>query len=331
MKWSASIGDYLEIVDAINSAQLMAFHDFSATEPQLVANLVHYLPQYLNSCLTSTAYGVKVGGVFVHGSSFVQPDNLPKASPASIEIGDLLLLRTAVQGGRIIDRRALLLQAKKTDRYPASPDNANQHYLYAQWPEFKYIRSTPALNGKSRHVTGLDLYDAAKYLLIKSGGNHWGFGGSWFYSHAHSMDGVLTAYPSEPKLSHYRSFTAELVDFIFGDAGKLYKSPPKPKSKNWDQVIDDLVQVTAKRLSTFVRRATQSASKARGQGLIFHSGEFDKASSLGEITGIAKEESLVSDVPPKVPGRDVRGENDDEGGLSTIEFFIESEPSIENE
>src|SRR5690606_4992138 len=90
-------------------------------------------------------------------------------SPASVELGDLLLIRTGVQYGKVRDRRAILLQAKKTGSIPVNRVDTNQHHLYAHWPVFTYVRSRSALNGKQRNIAGPDQYAGSKYFLI---GNH---------------------------------------------------------------------------------------------------------------------------------------------------------------
>lgn len=113
--------------------------------------------------------GISASGVFVHAQPFVRCSSFPDDRPESVEIGDLLLLRSAVHAGAVLERRTLLLQAKKIPSVPATPGNRNQYHLYAEWPTFEYVCSTRELNGKRRHITGMDLYDASKYFLIHPG------------------------------------------------------------------------------------------------------------------------------------------------------------------
>ncbi len=99
-------------------------------EPQIVANLVFHLSTKINALnLTS----VKVGGVFIHAKPFVTCNSFPAPPPNSVEIGDLLLIRNGKRSGKIVEQRALLLQAKKVKEIPTKPDNPNQYHLYSQW------------------------------------------------------------------------------------------------------------------------------------------------------------------------------------------------------
>ena len=145
-----------------------ALSDIGKSEPQLVANLVWEIPRAINNLRFSNGEKITSGGVFVHAQPFVKCKNFPDQTKKAVEIGDLLLLRTEVSGEKITNRRALMLQAKKVSSYSIKPDNVNQHYLYATWPSFEYTRSTEELNGKGRCVTGLDLYNATRYLLINN-------------------------------------------------------------------------------------------------------------------------------------------------------------------
>jgi hypothetical protein len=313
-----------KISDAVN----LTFANPTQSEPQLIANLVWHLPTHLNTVALSGGYSFKTGGVFVHAQPFVQCRNFPRSIPASVEIGDLLLLRTAVHNGAICDRRAMLLQAKKVNSLPATPDNENQHRLYAQWPAFKYVRSTPALNGKKRHIRGSDLYDASKYFLILQGGCNFCF------TMAHNLFpgffcknsvSLMTAHPTEPNLSHYRCFVHEIVDFIIGDTGKQYINPPPARSKNWDRVIEDLTTITANLNSRYIQRTFFGVSTLRGQmlGLHFCSGVVPKYSKLSDV-GISMEGRFNRlDGPPEVPSE--WSEKEDEGGISIIEFVVSSE------
>jgi len=328
MKWDLNQADYHKLVNAVVHALSEAFKDPSKKEPQLVCNLVWYLPQWINGINFSRGYSVKSGGVFVHAQPFVKCDTFPDPVPASVEIGDLLLLRTGTQHGAVIDRRALLLQAKKIHHLPAKPDNKNQHHLYARWPSFEYVRSTAALNGKKRHVTGLDIYNAAKYLLIgRDSLCCMNFPHClclyYFYTHSACENCVLTALPSEPKVSHYYCFIHELINFLLGDAGKTFLSPPRQRTRNWDRVIEDLTTVTARQVSIYMQRASSGATSTRGQNLAFCTGDFPKYSMLSRAGVPTNKISLGKNGPPEIP--EEWPQDGDEGGISIIEFLVESE------
>ncbi|MEI7636530.1 MAG: hypothetical protein WCJ37_04440 [Syntrophus sp. (in: bacteria)] len=331
MKWSINDRDYNNLFLAVASALDIALQgSASSTEPQLVANLVWHLPRKINAVSLTSGFSVKSGGVFVHSQPFVKCDNFPQQSPRSVEIGDLLLLRTGIRGSTV-DRSAIMLQAKKYDTLPVSPDNENQHHLYAFWPRFEYIRSTKFLNGKKRHVSGLDLYNASKYLLIDR-----------MYPNCLCypicalnrsclnprllQTGALIAQPSKPNLSYYQCFLFELINFILGDAGKPYQTPPPRYDKNWDRVIEDLTTVTAKRVTKYMQRASSDASSTRGQYLFFRSGCSPKGSTLPPFSKLSLLERHNNELngPPEVPGEWGNDEGE-EGGLSIIEFVTTME------
>lgn len=324
MKWSINDNDYNSLFLAVTSAFNEALINPTLTEPQLVANMVWHLPRKINAVTFTSGFSVKSGGVFVHSQPLVKCNNFLKPSPRCVEIGDLLLLRTDIRGNTI-DRSAMLLQAKKYDTLPVSPDNENQHHLYASWPKFEYSRSTRLLNGQTRRVWGLDIYNAAKYLLISK--NYLPCLCNTICSlNCACLDpqlyqnSLFTAQPSKPKLNHYKCFLLELLDFILGDAGKPYKTPPHWKDKNWNRVIDDLTKATATQATKFMQRASSGTSSSRGQSLFFLAGILPKKSTLFAMGKLLMEENSNNhNRPPEVPAEwgDVGGE---EGGLSTIEF-----------
>lgn len=166
---SCSLGDMIEISSAICRALHSAFKNPAQSEPQLVANLVFEFPGQINNISLSGTTKVSAGGVFVHSRPLVACSSFPKTAPGSVEIGDLLLIRTLVVNKEVKEKRALLLQAKKVDSVPARPDNENQWHLYEKWPRFTYAARSGGLKGKTRHVNEPDMYDAAKYLLIGQG------------------------------------------------------------------------------------------------------------------------------------------------------------------
>jgi len=334
MKWNVK-GDYhVELEDVIDEALVDAFLDPSQSEPQLIANLVWYLPRYLNSIKPRSGVSIQSSGVFVHGQPFVKCTPFPNPTPQSVEIGDLLLLRTGLVNGRVSEQRALLLQAKKFQDPHKTPDNPNQHHLYDVWPTFEYVRSTPALNGKKRHITGNDVHLGTKYLLIRD------YAGCkvdcpspdcMYPTCAGDCLSLMTAHPTNPKLSHYRDFRNELLEFILGNAGKEYVSPPPKRTRNWDKVIEDLTTISAERVSLWMRRASSGTSSTRGQQLSriqrgqmhFSTGISSRHSQLAHV-GFPRQGEWY-DEPPSVPPIEFDNEEYKDGGVSIIEFVVNSE------
>lgn len=315
--------DMRALAEAISDSLHNAFKHPTFSEPQLVANLVWELPKQINKLRPSGKTKVSAGGVFVHARPLVTCTSFPKTSPASVEIGDLLLIRTLVVDKKVVERRALLLQAKKADSIPAVPDNQNQWHLYEQWPQFTYAARSGRLKGQSRHVTEPDMYDAAKYLLIGSQTSacHWSLRciGWPFYLLPNWPDICYhhTAQPTKTEISRYRCFAGELLDFLVGNAGKVFIDPP-PSVNGWHQVIHDLIEETKQATSIFMGRATgQTGKSARGTGRLFmapngHANFFLVADAKG--TGDSND-------PPEGPNEWLQG--NDGSGISVIEVIVE--------
>ena len=315
--------DYSKLYQQVFKATYESFKEQYQPEPLLVANLVWHLPRRLNRLSLSGGTRIACGGVFVHAQPFVKSSDFPQSTPASVELGDLLLLSTQIVAGQVTERRAMLLQAKKANRIPTRPDNPNQLYLYTNWPAFEYVRSTPHLNGRKRFLYEWGMYNAAKYLLIGDRHGiypcfHWDCGP--FGCPCFSM----TAQPGDPELSHYRCFCGELVDMILGNAGKHYTSPPPKWNRHWDRVIEDLTKVTAARTSKYMARASRGARDLRGQVKIFclGTGSMHKESALADA---GMPEDLFKEEADR-PTEMVFDENDRfSGGISIIEFVVESD------
>jgi hypothetical protein len=242
-------------------------------------------------------------------------------TPRSVEIGDLLLIRTLVVNKIIKERRALLLQAKKVKSIPASPGNKNQWHLYEQWPAFTYAGRSGKLTGKKRHIKEPDMYDAAKYLLIGSGG----------VKHPCCkmccMDCISclfclypeicihqSAQPTRHEISRYRCFANEILEFIAGNAGKVFDKP-LPRTRGYNRVIDDLIYETAKAKSKFMK---DKGNSTRGGGILF----FTTPTELNEFFHVAGAGGVgESGKPPDVPEKPE--ESSDWSGISMIEVVIE--------
>jgi len=315
--------DYRELRRLIFDATFESFQDLHQPEPRLVANLVWHLPRRLNGLSLSSGARIACSGVFVHAQPFVRSADFPQRTPASVELGDLLLLSTQVVAGEVVDRRAMLLQAKKAKHIPTMPDNPNQLYLYNYWPAFEYIRSTPALNGKKRFLWEWGMYNGAKYLLINNGRHSYPCLG-WDWSPFECPGLAMTAQPGDPELSHYRCFCAELVNMILGNAGKPYTSPPPKWNRHWDRVIEDLTTVTAKRTSEYIKRASRGVSGDRGQMMMlcFGSGLIHEDSTL-HAAGFP--EDLIRKGDNLRPEIAMKEDDRLSGAISIIEFVVESE------
>lgn len=328
MKWSIDIYDYRNLLRAVNVGISDALCKPKLNEPQIRANLVWTLPRAINAFSLGRKWTLKSGGVFVHSRPLVKFNNQKQVS-VSVEIGDLLLLRTEVSGEKVTDRRALLLQAKKVSKFPVTPDNDDQHDLYANWPFFEYVYSTSALNKKKRHITGLDLHDASRFLLISDRTVEHFHCLECCYSFYPCFCEVMTASPTKPKLSHYRCFVSELVDFLLGDAGKAFKNPPPARTRNWDKVINDLVTVTAKRRSAFVK---SPEGTTRGQGDVFFFLSREQPGDYGLLHALwgdgASLNEKANDGPPQVPAQWTKSDSEN-NGISVIEFIVSNERRAE--
>jgi hypothetical protein len=299
----------------------VALQDFSQSEPQLVANMVFQIPRAVNA-LQLTA--IQSGGVFVHQHPQAKCANFPKPKLGSVEIGDLLLLRTERRNGRIVSSSAFLLQAKKSARLLLHrPDNTNQHYLYARWPLFEYAYATRLLNGQKRQITGLDLYSASKYLLI--GKNQPYFSANCRYCCPRFILSnhccALTAHPTFPSLTHYRCFVGEMVDFILGNAGKDCTAPPPDADVGWNKVIEDLTTVTAKSASVYMGKASGLQGTERGQYLCFLSGDAFRILD-GNLKDFKDKIQPPDGNVPKVPEEVSDSGGEENSGISIIEFVV---------
>lgn len=323
--------DYWNIVKACFTAIDKSLSNRSLSEPQLVANLVWHIPREVNALSLPPGTQLKSGSVFVHAQPFVKFDPRPKSNPGSVELGDLLLLRTEVVNKQVSDRQALLLQAKKTTRLSSSvaSANQNQHFLYAHWPQFAYIRSG-ILNGQKRHVVGSDLCAASKYLLIDSGSSQDRQPPFCLPFWKMNNVGATTASATSSALHGYRCFLSELTDFIVGNAGKEFVDTVPQNDYGWSKVIEDLTKQTAVRMSNYIKKAGSTPDRKRGQGdvLFFqsvaslHSLLHNRLTELG-VSMPANDSGDNANEPPMPPAE--RNVTVFGGAISIIEFVIERE------
>jgi hypothetical protein len=328
---------YLAVRDALNTT----FSNLSIFEPQMVADMAVLIPRivedmaihiplHINRTSLKGGLSLRTSCVFIHQQPFVECDSFPSLTPQSVELGDILFLRTGINRGKVVDRRAMLIQVKKTDDFNKAPDNINQYHLYSQWPPFRYTRASSALKNKPRHITGPDIYCGAKYLLIGNDASYIGNCGNFCCSHQLCLPTyAITAMPSTPYgasrfyWSNCQCFITELVDFILGIAGKTFRNPPPPSSRNWDRVIEDLVKVTAIKYSKYIERAGGIGGQ-RGQGELRLTGYLSDMSMMQKM-GFRRTDNEID--REGIPPREAKTLEDDSerGGISIMEFVVNRE------
>ncbi len=205
------------------------------TEPQIIA---HMLSEWYSSMSPASPsdwsyrlgnISITVGAAFAHQKPRVKWRTMNKNCSIRdrkeyIELGDLLLVNALKSSTDRENIRyyAMLLQAKKLKDETTSiklPQFCQQQYdLYHLWPKFDYYK-TAGLTG-SRRVTGLDMYNAAKYLVIGQGVS-------------------VTACPTDPA-SHIAQFDYELLMLLLGMAGKKFTLDDEC-TNGWSQVIRDII------------------------------------------------------------------------------------------
>jgi len=254
-----------ELIGALQEAKL----DYEEKEPKIVAKILSSLVGVLNgnisNLINEPGLTVSAGGVFVHQQPQVKSVDFPREN--AVEIGDLLMVMSFERENGTIDRTALLYQVKK-DGHPDR--NENQQYLYKNWPHFKYTRSTPRLNGKERQVTGPHLYNGARYLYL--------------YKMSCCCNYRIDKYikTAAPQGDRYRTgFINELYRFIVGNSGRQFDYQPSGNNINWDQVITDLLDITAHNVTSYYRD-TMVKKLPRGQGMFQMMGNFDGPGIVGQ-------------------------------------------------
>jgi hypothetical protein len=315
--------EYLKLINAIKRGTGNAFSCSSKTEePQLVANLVHEIPTALNNpALAGNLKGIKkisAGGVFVHSGLFVAYSDTSEKSknPVVVEIGDILFVCNEVSNCEVINRRALLFQAKKAEYIPVPHPDKKQWYLYANWPEFTYKRggSSEKLNGAPRRIVEHDMYDAVKYLLIYENGEIRWYDRLCLEPYIIESN-AITAQPTCPELSRYQCFDREIANLIIGNAGKPFCYQPPADDKGWNRVICDIINITACHKSKYFK----GRGDKRGQGDLCYITEFLSPYS---IFGFLQAGNNFGGQPP---GDVEIGEPNEGGGVSIIEITVEKD------
>ena len=111
------------------------------SEPHLIKILIDELVNNLNSIKNkkngNIFFNIYSGGIFIHQRPKVKniKNKNWKNGKGYVELGDLLLINTIVYELDIIQRSALLMQAKKGNiNKIITPDNYEQLDLYTTWP-----------------------------------------------------------------------------------------------------------------------------------------------------------------------------------------------------
>jgi hypothetical protein len=321
---------FKEIVNSLKNSLKKYFNNPTLSEPDIIAELIWNLPQQFNKNLapifSNHGIDLKAGGVFVHASPKVKSAKFPAASPQSVEIGDLLILIQRESPTGNIDRWTLLLQAKKEIEMP--PSHRNQNYLYAYWPEFEYHRSGSNLNGKKREITSPNLYNGAKYFFIGDETEDHLTGnfpkGDCSCGPVYK-NGLSVANPAYQDLFFFRDFIYEFYELLFGNAGRAFLLNPPSRNQNWDQVITDLITITADRISKHMERAGQQGGGKRGQFDLFRTGYLTSDLS-GQINEIDRSKLYGSDEEP--PAITTEEPNN---GISILQITMRDEGSDENQ
>lgn len=283
-------------------------------EPNKVAQLTYRIPKNINGLkLTTIGYSLSVGGVFVHQRPYVI-----FGGTKSVELGDLLLISTVIDSTGI-HRRAMLLQAKMFDDLPTSPDNKDQHELYNQWPAFQYkAKYLHTFKGGKREINDLDIHSSAKYLLLAKNRLSKCIPICMWHG-----CGVLTAQPTI-ELSHHTCFMEELLQFVLGDRGKEFvdKSRLLTTEIGWSRVINDLLEAITNKTTKKMRHPVDNPKGTRSYGIL----SFGRELSFLKTFTIETINWEVSDNGPPNNFTDwPENSEDDEGGISVIEFVLRKE------
>lgn len=138
-------------------------------EPDFVAGLVvdstPLIYAALKAILSPHRVSVSMSAVFCHQTPQVAFNTHTVAS--SCELGDILFAYVHTSKLGTTKRNAILFQAKASANQPYQihSEEQNQLYLYKDWPDFEYVKSS-FLNGQKRSVTPKTPHSGAQYLLI---------------------------------------------------------------------------------------------------------------------------------------------------------------------
>jgi len=190
----------------------------------------------LQTHFSRSAINAEISGIFCHGNPLVQLLEGSRAS-AKCELGDLLVLSSGSGNGGVGSNRALLLQTK----IPPEQPTPAQSSLYREWPRFRY------LGGIERKVTPSQPHAGARFATLC----------------IDCRDGQPTFAFSTVQAGHLRSETplaSELAGLIAGHGGRGFADRATAREGiDWDAVVWDLIERTAKAAVRGVRRGWNTA------------------------------------------------------------------------
>lgn len=293
----------------------------SLSEPYLIKILIEKLVNNLNSIKNKRNYDIDFniysGGIFIHQRPKVKniENKNWKNGKGYVELGDLLLINTIVYDLNIIQRSALLMQAKKGNiNKIITPDNYEQLDLYTTWPEFEYV-SGGILKGQKRHIdreqdSNKDIDNGAKYLFINTN---------------NTPPKTSVAAATKLELSELKDFIDEIYDFIEGSAGKEFcLKKEEDKDIGWDRVITDMIDnISILALPESYQKAGCSEEK-RGSGL-FEAPKYLAYEGF-ELTPIIGKSLEISSIIDEISNTN---DKDEISGISIIEIVTKIDRDIE--
>lgn len=309
-------------------------------EPNIVAN---FMFDIINAINKKENHEIKAGGVFIHASPYVSFVKANSKKTSTVELGDLLLIRTEFRKNVSIKRTAMIFQVKKTKSIPYhNKNNDEQYYLYSTWPTFTYTRADKQkslngklslINGKKRNISCNDICTGTKYLFINT--NKKQCFNSICLNCNNCMDfkstlcccNTVTAIATPTKFSNYEYFSSDIINFIFGFGGKEFKIPPEKRKRNWDRVIKDLLEHTALVISQFTEKYSASKISPRGTGYLCCSliEDLSPKSCLRSYGINSYKTENNGNRENKPPNNDNEKFDEEPRGMSIIEFEVSPE------
>lgn len=250
--------------------------DGNPTEPDRILsfflNGLEEIEDNWNPLLALHGVQVSVSGIFIHSTPKVIPTysssdqqkraetRFSTANSRSCELGDLLVIVTH-EGGDVGAGNAIIFQAK--DGFPEHGD-AMQRRLYEEAGGFSYT-SQRSFGRASRLLPAKDS-GALSYWDIKMDRHRWAFHPYLGYrtTTLDAADARICDADADPTYSRGRNVFGETIQrLVFSDSGEQF-APPTPGNSDWDQIIRDLVEKTAKRALTAKMVNTHGIAGNRG-------------------------------------------------------------------
>lgn len=295
-------------------------------EPDFVAGLVIESTQLINSALSSVlaqrGISVSMSSVFCHQTPQVTFGSHPAAS---CELGDILFAYVHTPKVGQARRNAVLFQAKASAQQPyrVCAGERDQLRLYADWPDFVYMRAS-FLTGQKRSVTPKTPHSGAQYLLIDD------------RSPDEPMSGLLGfpgTYPvgccmPDDYLRDHNSLASELFNLLIFRTGRPFEDKNTAATKqDWSQVVWDLLETGMRKSFTRKNSGRRASPRSAGNVLEMLDGAgFARASSsmacttAHEILGRESARALYTQRNNPPPGEfdEERGSDKPGAGVSVV-------------